>query len=80
MQGITQIQGFSKRVGDGIKHHQLAISTADFMFSAFSLRNVEEESLVGRNVPGNVADRVRGFRHRANFAVFSQDIELEVRD
>ena len=80
MQGITQIQGFSKRVRDGIKHHQLAISTADFMFGALSLRNVEQESLVGRNVPGNVADRVRGFRHRANFAVFSQDIEFEVRD
>src|SRR5207253_5122871 len=50
------------------------------MFSALSLRNIEQESLVGRNVPGNIAYRVRGFRHRANFAVFSQDIEFEVRD
>jgi len=37
------------------------------MLSAFSLRDIQQESLVSGNVPGSVADRVRGFRHRANF-------------
>src|SRR5258707_1598881 len=78
MQRSAQIHRFGQSSGDGIEHQQFSVASSNFQFGAFAFGDVQQESLICGDIPGEVADSVGRFRYGADFAVFPLDIELKV--
>ena len=79
VQRVRQIHRFRQSLRNRIQHHQLTVAPPDFLLRPFALRDVQQKTLIRRDVPVRVAHRHGRFQHRPYFPVPPSHLELEIR-